>query len=64
MEKLSFNVLRAYEELGRSYWTKDDVYTSVLGNFYIPMMFPMVENSVESTELIHQKPMNSGVTSN
>ena len=61
MEKLSIKVLQAYETLKRSYWTKDDVYTSVLGNFYIPMLFPMVENAEESTELIHKEPKNRNV---
>lgn len=63
MEKLSYKVLIAYEELGRSYWTKDDVYTSMIGNFYIPMLFPMVENTAESTEMIHKEPKNRNVKS-
>ena len=64
MEKLSIKVLQAYENLGRSYWTKDDVYTSVIGNFYIPMLFPMVENTAESIELIHKNPNTRNISSN
>lgn len=62
MEKLSIKVLQAYETLGRSYWFKDDVYTAELGNFYIPMMFPMVENTPESIELIHNNPNTKNIS--
>lgn len=63
LEKMSIKVLQAYEDLGRSYWFKDDVYTAMEGNFYIPMLFPMVENTAESTELIHKEPKTRNVSS-
>jgi hypothetical protein len=63
MEQISIKVLQAYEDLGRTYWTKDDVYTSEIGNFYIPMLFPMVENVEESAEMIHKEPNNRNVKS-
>lgn len=59
MERLSHSVLAAYEEEKVPYWSKDEVYTSVLGNFYVPMLFPMVENPEESTDMIHPAPENS-----
>ena len=59
MERLSHSVLTAYEEEKVPYWNKDEVYTSVLGNFYVPMLFPMVENPEESTDMIHPAPENS-----
>ena len=59
MERLTYSVLVAYEEEGIPYWFKDEVYTSVMGNFYAPMMFPMVENPEESIDMIHSAPHNS-----
>ncbi len=61
MEQLSLKVLQAYEDLGRTFWTKDDVYESMIGNFYIPMLFPMVENIPESVEMIHKEPSNRNI---
>lgn len=59
MERLTYSVLVAYEEEGVPYWFKDEVYTSVMGNFYAPMMFPMVENPEESIDMIHSAPENA-----
>ena len=59
MERLTHSVMVAYEDEGLPYWFKDEVYTSVLGNFYIPMMFPMVENTDESTDMVHSAPENA-----
>lgn len=65
LEKLSYKVLLAYDNAGRSWWTKDEVFTSVRGNFLIPMMSPLVENST-SIEVIHNAPVtesSNGATS-
>ena len=59
MERLTHSVLRAYEEERIPYWNKDEIYTSVLGNFYVPMLFPMVENPEESIDMLHPAPENS-----
>ena len=56
MERLTYSVLAAYEDEGLPYWFKDEVYTSVLGNFYMPLLFPMVENPEESTDMEHDAP--------
>jgi hypothetical protein len=61
MERLTYSVLAAYEDEGLPYWFKDEVYTSVLGNFYVPMLFPMVENPEESTDMVHPAPENGHV---
>lgn len=55
LERLTDKILSAYHFYERYYWTKEDVYTSVVGNFYIPILFPMVENNT-SVEMIHRKP--------
>lgn len=54
-EKLSLKVLEAYAKSGKTYDFPFDVYTDMIGNFYIPMLFPLVENG-ESTELEYDAP--------
>lgn len=51
LEKMSDLVLGAYRYLGEYYWTKDDVYKAKKGNFYIPMMFPMVKYKSDSDDM-------------
>ena len=53
--KATYNVLKAYDELQYQYDFKDQVYGDVVGNFYISMLFPMVENG-KSTEMKFDAP--------
>lgn len=59
-EKLSIATLIQYEEEGRDYKLAIDAYDDVIGNFYIPILSPMVDNT-SSTELEFDAPKNSSV---
>lgn len=54
-EKLSLKVLEEYDESGKSYDLPHDTYEDMIGNFYIPILFPLVENG-ESTEIEYDAP--------
>lgn len=54
-EKLSLKVLQEYDAMGKTYDFPFDLYEDMIGNFYIPMLFPLVENG-ESTELEYDAP--------
>ena len=54
-EKLTLSVLQKYEELGKTYDFPHDTYEDMIGNFYIPILFPLVENG-ESTEIEYEAP--------
>lgn len=63
LEKLTDQVLGAYRYNNTYYWTKEDKYTAMVGNFYIPMLTPLVENR-ESTEIINAAPkVNADISS-
>ena len=55
LEKLNDFVLAAYRYLGESYWFKDDVFKAKEGNFYVPLLFPLIEDG-ESTDIINNAP--------
>ena len=48
-------VLQAYRELEARYTTANDAYSDIAGNFYIPLLFPLVENG-ESTVVKYKAP--------
>lgn len=54
-EYIDHNTLEAYSNIGQQYLLPDQVYTDVKANFYLPLIFPMVENG-ESTVMIHDAP--------
>ena len=54
-EVICNKVLKAYEELGYNYITAPDVYKNMYGNFYIPMVNPLIENG-KSVEKDHSAP--------
>lgn len=61
-EKLTLDVLRQYEEEGKEYLFAQDEYVNMVGNFYIPVLFPLVENG-ESTELLFDAPSTANIIS-
>lgn len=54
-EKLSLKVLKEYDKEGKNYDMPFDTYEDMIGNFYIPILFPLVENG-ESTEIEYEAP--------
>lgn len=58
--KISYNVLKAYDELQYQYDIKEQVYGDMVGNFYISMLFPMVENG-KSTEMQFEAPTSNTI---
>lgn len=54
-EKLSLKVLKKYDKEGKNYDMPFDTYEDMIGNFYIPILFPLVENG-ESTEIEYEAP--------
>lgn len=53
-------VLQAYRELGARYTTMADAYSDVVGNFYVPMLFPLVEDG-DSTVMKFKAPDTSNI---
>jgi hypothetical protein len=60
LERMNDLVLGAYRYLGKYYWTKEDVFEAKTGNFYIPLLFPLVEDG-ESTTVVHSAPQVKNV---
>lgn len=59
-EIIGSKVLSAYNHLGYEYRIKDQVYTDVVGNFYITMLMPLIKNG-KSTEMSHEAPKTSNI---
>ena len=57
---LTLSTLQELEETGDYYKTPDSEYSNVIGAFYIPVLFPLVDNS-ESTELEFTAPSAKNV---
>lgn len=55
LERLTDQVLAAYRYNETYYWTKEDKFTAVVGNFFVSMLTPLIDNN-ESTELINDAP--------
>lgn len=72
-EKLSYRLLKQWydedveaglsEENQRTYALAEQEYEDVIGNFYIPILFPLIENG-ESTELEFDAPNTKSVLNN
>ena len=54
-EYIDSRTLDAYAEIGEQFLRPDDIYSDVKANFYMPLIFPMVEDG-ESTIMIHDAP--------
>ena len=59
-EMISAPVLHAYNDLGFDFRTAEDLYTDMVGNFYTPMIFPLVENG-KSTEMEFEAPSTENI---
>ena len=59
---LNYATLFAWNESDPSkyYKLKEHEYKSMIGNFYIPVLFPLIENG-ESTELIFEAPSTGNI---
>ena len=61
-EKISSKVLVAYDELGYDYNLAQDVYGDVVGNFFVPMLNPLVEGlGVKSVEMEFEPPSTENI---
>ena len=54
-EKVCEKVLKAYSNLNLVYHTAEELYTDMVGNFYLSMLFPLVQDG-KSTELHFSAP--------
>lgn len=59
-EPLTLDTLEAYKEEGKEYKLMENEYTDMLGNFYVPILFPLIENG-ESTELEFDAPSTGNI---
>lgn len=59
-EELSLEVLQRYAEEGKTYNLMQNCYDDMIGNFYIPILFPLIENG-ESTELVYNSPKENKI---
>lgn len=59
-EKLTLETLKRYEKMGKPFNLMQECYEDMIGNFYIPILFPLVENG-ESTELVFDAPKSNNI---
>lgn len=59
-EPLTLDTLKNFARTGRKYELMEQEYENMIGNFYIPIMFPLVENG-ESTELEFEAPETNNI---
>ena len=62
-QELSLEVLQRYAEEGKTYNLMQNCYDDMIGNFYIPILFPLIENG-ESTELVYNSPKENKILKN
>lgn len=62
-DPLTLETLEKYKKSGKEYKLRETEYTNMLGNFYIPILFPLVENR-ESTELEYEAPKTTNIVNN
>ena len=62
---LNYETLLAWyeEDPAKVYKLKEHEYKSMIGNFYIPVLFPLLENG-DSTELIFDAPTTGNILNN
>lgn len=59
-EPLTLETLTKLDKQGKEYKLKEREYQNMIGNFYIPILFPLVENG-ESTELVFDAPKTGNI---
>jgi len=59
-EELTLATLEKYAEEGKVYNLMQNCYEDMIGNFYIPVLFPLVKNG-ESTELEFDSPKENKI---
>lgn len=59
-EPLTLDTLKKYQEEGKEYKLMENEYQNMIGNFYVPILFPLVENG-ESTELVFDAPKTNNI---
>lgn len=59
-EPLTLETLERFAEEGKEYKLMEREYENMIGNFYIPILFPLVENG-ESTELEFEAPSTGNI---
>lgn len=59
-DPLTLETLERYARQGKKYKLAEQYYENMIGNFYIPILFPLVENG-ESTELEFDAPSTSNI---
>lgn len=59
-EDLTLDVLMRYAEEGKPYRLMQNCYEDMIGHFYIPVLFPLIQNG-ESTELVYDAPKENKI---
>lgn len=59
-EPLTLETLKKFERLGKEYKLMEREYENALGNFYVPILFPLVEDG-ESTDLEFDAPPTNNI---
>lgn len=59
-EDLTLDVLIRYAEEGKPYNLMQNCYEDMIGYFYIPVLFPLVQNGA-STELVYDAPKENKI---
>ena len=60
IDPLTLETLERYKEEGKEYKLMENEYEDVIGLFYIPILFPLIENG-ESVELEFDAPSTSNI---
>ena len=55
-EELSLSVLEQYARSGKTYNLMQNCYKDMIGKFYIPSLFPLIDKSSGPEEFLHKAP--------
>ncbi len=55
-DELSLETLIKYDMAGKTYKTMENSYTDVIGKFYVPVLFPLVDKGDGPVEYLYNKP--------
>ena len=62
-DPLTLGTLEKYAKEGKEYKLMENEYQNMIGNFYVPILFPLVEDG-ESTELVFDAPKTNNILNN
>ena len=60
-DELTLGTLQSYALQGKSYALMQNCYEDMIGKFYIPVLFPLVDKADGPEEFIHNAPRKNGI---